>query len=84
MPEIISRKEAAARGLKRYFSGKPCPHGHLAERFVSHGCVECNLRKIAAHGPQRRARQRDRMSKMNDLVAVLRKEMPELLKEFGL
>lgn len=40
--DIITRKEAMQRGLLRYFTGKPCPHGHVAERFVSsYGCVEC-------------------------------------------
>lgn len=39
----ISRSEAKARGLKRYFSGKPCKRGHVAERFtLSYQCVECN------------------------------------------
>jgi len=30
--EIISRKEAKALGLTRYFTGKPCKHGYIAER----------------------------------------------------
>ena len=42
--EIISRKEAKEKGLKRYFTGKPCPNGHISERLVSnHGCIRCNL-----------------------------------------
>lgn len=40
--EIISVGEARARGLKRYFTGKPCKHGHIAERRVANkGCVVC-------------------------------------------
>jgi hypothetical protein len=40
--EIISRQEAKARGLKRYFTGEPCPKGHVTERHVSSGtCCEC-------------------------------------------
>lgn len=43
---IISRQEAISQGLKRYFTGKPCPHGHTAQRIVSnYACAECN--KIA-------------------------------------
>lgn len=39
---VISRKEARARGLTRYFTGKPCKHGHVSERFSRNGvCVEC-------------------------------------------
>jgi hypothetical protein len=39
---IISRDEARALGLKRFFTGKPCRRGHIAERSVSGGtCREC-------------------------------------------
>lgn len=44
--QIISRATAAQLGLKRYFTGRPCPHGHLSERFVScKSCLECHLAK---------------------------------------
>jgi len=40
--QIISKADAKAQGLTRYFTGKPCPHGHVAERRVDNGhCVEC-------------------------------------------
>jgi hypothetical protein len=40
--QIISRAEAKAKGLKRYFTGKPCKHGHVAERVVFNAtCVDC-------------------------------------------
>jgi hypothetical protein len=39
---MISRATAKARGLLRYFTGRPCPRGHVTERYVSsHGCMEC-------------------------------------------
>lgn len=39
---VISRAEAKAQGLKRYFTGKPCKHGHVAERSVgSSNCIAC-------------------------------------------
>lgn len=42
--EIISRKEALAKGLPRYFTGKPCKHGHVAERSAGCGkCIACHL-----------------------------------------
>jgi hypothetical protein len=48
MTEIISCAEAKALGLKRYFTGEPCKHGHVAERNTSNnGCLECTrLRKL--------------------------------------
>ena len=40
--ELISRKEAKDLGLKRYFTGKPCKHGHVSERRVCDGkCSTC-------------------------------------------
>jgi len=40
--QIISRKEAIAQGLSRYFTGEPCGHGHIDERYVSgRGCHTC-------------------------------------------
>ncbi|EUD09187.1 TPA: hypothetical protein ACHWKL_001376 [Providencia stuartii] len=41
--EIITRKEAATLGKLRYFTGKRCKNGHVAERYVGNGaCVTCN------------------------------------------
>lgn len=40
--QIMTRKEAHALGLKRYYDGNGCVHGHDSERFVSNGgCIEC-------------------------------------------
>jgi recombination endonuclease VII len=48
--EIISKEEAKARGLKRYYTGVPCANGHDSERYLNKGnegkCVQCcNKRK---------------------------------------
>lgn len=117
--KIISRKDAIARGLKRYFTGKPCKHGHMDEQYVSgSGCVKCialksvkqnladkgrhrrhdhqyrmkNIEKLRQSSREwyERNRDKEKNRKSNtraataDLLAVLRKEMPDLLKEFGL
>lgn len=40
---IITQSQAKSLGKKRYFTGLPCKHGHVAERFVSTtSCVTCN------------------------------------------
>ena len=40
---IVSLNMARQAGFVRYFTGKPCKHGHVAERFVStRACVECS------------------------------------------
>lgn len=42
--EIITRLDAAKSGLKRYYTGKQCKHGHDSERWVYNGhCVECTM-----------------------------------------
>lgn len=41
LPQIITRAEAKACGLDRYFTGKPCKHGHVAQRYKSGRCVVC-------------------------------------------
>lgn len=42
MPHKISIDEARALGLKRYFTGKPCTRGHVAERYTRGSrCVQC-------------------------------------------
>lgn len=42
MDNIISRPEAIAQGLNRYFTGKPCVNGHVCERSVHNfSCYEC-------------------------------------------
>jgi hypothetical protein len=38
----VTQAEAKALGLKRYFSGKPCKRGHVAERFTNGGCTLCH------------------------------------------
>lgn len=43
MINIITRKEAKAQGLSRYFTGKPCCNGHICERYYNSGrCLECS------------------------------------------
>jgi hypothetical protein len=47
MLKIITRAEAKALGLKRYFTGKPCKRGHVCERKADDGCcLEC-ARKLS-------------------------------------
>tara|TARA_R110002126_G_scaffold268049_1_gene411542 strand:- start:335 stop:934 length:600 start_codon:yes stop_codon:yes gene_type:complete len=36
-----TRSEAKAQGVKYYFTGEPCKHGHIAPRKTKGACVEC-------------------------------------------
>ena len=49
MDEAATRADAKARGLKRYFTGKPCKHGHVTFRLTSNGvCNECAASRLDA------------------------------------
>ena len=51
---LKTRNEAKALNLTRYFTGKPCLRGHIAERLVSNfGCLICAAEK------ERRSRKKD-------------------------
>ena len=41
--QVITRKEAKAQGLVRYFTGEPCGRKHISERYVRCGtCISCH------------------------------------------
>lgn len=43
MTATVTFTEARSAGLTRYFSGRPCVNGHIADRLVSNGtCVICS------------------------------------------
>ena len=55
MLHIVTRKTAKAIGLKRYFSGKLCAHGHVCERVIGSGlCDDCRLILGRKHDEARR------------------------------
>ncbi|TOP47784.1 hypothetical protein CGH14_21765 [Vibrio parahaemolyticus] len=42
-PKIINRENARTQGLSRFFTGQPCKHGHISERYVSDArCIVCD------------------------------------------
>jgi hypothetical protein len=84
--KIISRQEAKAKGLKRYFTGKACKWGHVVERWVSSkACVVCSLAYVVKwqkENPERcRANaakwQKENPEKCRAYVAKWQKENPE-------
>lgn len=66
MPDLISRSEARVAGLTRFFTGKPCPQGHVCQRMVTnYDCVEClRARSARAYGDEVRAKSRERMRRL--------------------
>lgn len=54
---VVSRKEAIAKGLLKYFTGKSCKHGHLSERYVfgwkCRGCSDDGAIRWREKNPER-------------------------------
>lgn len=54
---IVTRQQARAKELLRYFTGAPCRRGHVCERLVSNGtCLDCQLEttdRARARDPER-------------------------------
>ena len=87
--ELVSRKDAKARGLKFYFTGKACKHGHVDKRSLCNGeCVACarlrwkldtEEKKIVARRNSARWRARH-PDKAKEQVARWRANNPEKAK----
>jgi 5-methylcytosine-specific restriction endonuclease McrA len=57
---VITREEARAAGLTRFFTGKPCARNHMSQRTTANGgCFRCNTDdgKALYHveGPEKRS-----------------------------
>lgn len=65
--EIISRSDAMSLGLVRYFTGKPCRNGHIAERqTVNATCFKCSSStRRAGHIKHNVERNAKRMARYN-------------------
>lgn len=59
--KLITRKEAQQQGLTRYFTGRPCPKGHIAERRTANkGCQLCTKRRRKEYIASERGKLVDR------------------------
>jgi hypothetical protein len=61
------RAEAKRLGLPRYFTGRPCVNGHIAERYTSGGCVECVAmgKELYPEDPERKRQRKQRWDANN-------------------
>ena len=81
---IVTLEEARAAGLTRYFTGKPCPKGHMSERRTKgSACLQCakeiteawiraNPDKQKAYWDRHRNENKDKINARNRV----RKEFP--------
>lgn len=72
----ITRQEALKSGALRYFTGKPCPYGHVSERYVkTWQCVECI-------GKYARDWAKSNPEKIADIGRKQREKNPEKYREW--
>lgn len=58
-----TRKEAADAGENKYYTGKPCTHGHDSPRYTSTGiCCKCNAEGVKKYNKKMRTASNARAS----------------------
>ena len=63
--DIILRKEAKAKGLKRYYTGLTCNKGHIAERQTTNGgCVICLSHRCSVSRAKNCNKKRDKLTRV--------------------
>jgi len=72
---VIPLSKAREKGLKTYFTGKPCKHGHIALRRVNNNCTECIDMRAKEISPQKR-----KNNKLKCLYGISLKEYDEMWK----
>lgn len=72
--KLISRAEAKVLGLKRYYTGNACKHGHVAERLTGNrACIVCHNAQTI------RSRAKD-LEKTNAKRRAWNKNNPDIIK----
>ena len=55
---LLSRKEAKQSGEYLYYTGKPCKHGHVAERYTNNAmCTVCSKKYARAYEEPKEKKQ---------------------------
>lgn len=74
--DVISREDAQARGIKRYYTGNLCKNGHDAERRVLSGhCVSCTKEAVY------RVPREERLRRQKEYDAKAKAKDPEKKKQ---
>lgn len=76
-----TRLAAYEQGADRYFTGIPCRHGHVSERYVSGSCVECRQQHYVGRAPEMRAKMQAHRDANRDRIAADRRAQYQRTKE---
>ena len=82
--EIINYTEAKRRGLKYYFTGKPCKKGgHVTQRFTSSGlCLGCMARKNAERSEYKRQHKLKNAERYRELGRQYREQNRDKMRAY--
>lgn len=74
--KIISRQEAIEKNLTHYFTGKPCKHGHISQRYTKKStCIQC---KNESYDPDKnKSRCKEYQRKNREVIREKSKEYRE-------
>jgi hypothetical protein len=70
----MERKEAAAAGLKKYDTGRPCKHGHRAERYVMSGACSACIKNMVAVNYKNSAGERQLIADRTQQIYLFTKQ----------
>lgn len=64
------RSEAARLGLTKYNTGRPCRHGHMADRYVNSGACSVCIREMVDKGVAARKRKKKCLNELIEATTV--------------
>ena len=76
-----TRAEAFASGADRYFTGIPCRHGHVSERYIGGECVGCRQSHYKRRAPEIRAKMQAHRDANRERISADRREKYQQTKE---
>lgn len=78
---IISRADAKRAGLKYYFTGKPCKHGHYQRSTATGACRDCKIAFHARNAEKINEKKREYIAKNKEKKRAADKAYYEANKE---
>lgn len=78
--DVITRTDAAEKGLSHFYTGRPCKRGHDRERAVATGaCLGCLAVYARANNEKYRTKQKESAMGLNPLTVTVRADqMPKV------
>ena len=71
----VSCQEAKVQGLKRYFTGKPCKHGHITERYVKDKtCIICSRAHKKKYAQTEQAKEKAKIYQQSEKFKLAHSE----------